>query len=137
MGAMICSNAREGDHADDVRAAAVFADFCGTDEMGSASVVPTVASIMASLSAAASFLCAAALAASDARYSASVIMAGEELRTMDFVVEGGRATHAAAYCNEKRQRTSFIVARAFAMAVDTSITNELTASNTFPISSKS
>lgn len=105
--------------------------------MGSTSVVPTVASIMASLSAAASFLCAAALAASDARYSASVIMAGEELRTMDFVVEGGRATHAAAYCNEKRQRTSFIVARAFAMAVDTSITNELTASNTFPISSKS
>lgn len=73
---------------------------------------------MASLSAAASFLCAAALAASDARYSASVIMAGEVLRTMDFVVEGGRATHAAAYCNEKRQRTSFIVARAFAMDDD-------------------
>ena len=114
---MICSNAREGDHADDVRAAAVFADFCGTDEMGSTSVVPTVASIMASLSAAASFLCAAALAASDARYSASVIIAGEVLRTMDFVVEGGLATHhVAAYCNEKRQSASFIIRRAFALA---------------------
>lgn len=83
---------------------------------------------MASLSAAASFLCAAALAASDARYSASVIMAGEVLRTMDFVVEGGRATHAAAYCNEKRQRTSFIVARSRWPSI---ITKELTASNTF------
>jgi 4-aminobutyrate aminotransferase-like enzyme len=72
--------------------------------------------------------CAAALAASDARYSASVIMAGEVLRTMDFVVEGGRATHAAAYCNEKRQRTSFIVARSRWPSI---ITNELTASNTF------
>ena len=128
MGAMICSNAREGDHADDVRAdvlaaaAAVFADFCGTDEMGSASVVPTIASIMASLSAAASFLCAAALAASDARYSASVIIAGEVLRTKDFVVEGGLATHhVAAYCNEKRQSASFIIRRAFALADDDTI----------------
>ena len=128
MGAMICSNAREGDHADDVRAdvlaaaAAVFADFCGTDEMGSASVVPTIASIMASLSAAASFLCAAALAASDARYSASVIIAGEVLRTMDFVVEGGLATHhVAAYCNKKRQSAGFIIRRAFALADDDTI----------------
>ena len=90
--------------------------------MGSASVVPTIASIMASLSAAASFLCAAALAASDARYSASVIIAGEVLRTKDFVVEGGLATHhVAAYCNEKRQSASFIIRRAFALADDDTI----------------